>query len=247
MIAYEVLRIIDSKPLFALEHYQRLCNSILNNNRNIKLEYHSFILEIKNLIDTNNFQLGNIKVEVVFDEVSTDYKVKAFIIPHHYPSDYDYKNGVRLATYLYTRENPNLKIWNQNLRENIDYLIKTQNVFEVVYVNKHNFLSEGSRSNLFFIADNKLISAKPEDILLGVTRKYIIELAKPLGLELVEKDIPLAEIESYDSAFLSGTSPKVLPVRKINDIYFSSNNKYLRDLMTKFDERLNEDIRNFQF
>lgn len=247
MIAYEVLRIIDFKPLFALEHYQRLCNTILNKNKNIKLDYNTFILKIKHLIEKNNLQNGNLRIEIIFDNTSSDFEIKTLVIPYSYPSDYDYKNGVKTITHLHTREEPNFKIWNQNLRENIDSLIKTQNVYEIIYVNKNNFLSEGSRSNLFFIKDRKLISAKPEDILLGISRKYVIESAKSLGLDLVEMDIPLSEIENYDSAFISGTSPKVLPVRKINEIYFGSNNQYLRALMIEFEKKINADILNFQF
>ncbi len=247
MIAYEVLRIIDSKPLFAKDHFKRLQNSILNNNKVLKIDFEIFLNELKTLIAEEKLQNGNIKIEINFEANCCEYKIISKISPHLYPSEYDYKNGVNTLTFFHVRENPNDKIWDKAQRNKVDNILSLQNVFEVLYVNNHNYLTEGSRSNLFFIENDYLISAKPQDILLGITRKYILMSAKHLGLKLIERDISLSEIENFDTAFISGTSPKVLPIRKINDVNFGVNNKNLRLLMAEYDELIKNDILQFNF
>ena len=247
MIAYEVIRIINSKPLFATDHFQRMLSSIKSVKPNAVLSLKDFVEAIKNIIDSNKIIIGNIKLEIIIDDNGVISKLSAKQIIHHYPTEYDYKNGVSTVTYLHTRENPNSKIWNQSLRERTDEIISLQNVFEVIYVSKSNKITEGSRSNIFFIESNKLYSALPQDILLGITRKYIVEMAQNCGMQLVEKNIHLSELDTFDAAFISGTSPKILPIRCINEINFGANNKYLRMLMTEYDKLIDTNIKSFSF
>lgn len=247
MIAYEVLRIINSKPLFAISHYERMFNSIKSFCINTDLSYEEFISTIKNVILSSGMTEGNVKIESNDIDGSEVLELKAKVLPHHYPSSYDYKNGVATTTFLHIRENPNSKIWNQSLRERIDEMISLQNVYEVIYINSSNNITEGSRSNIFFIEDNILISALPEDVLRGITRKYIIDLAIKNGMEFVEKNINLSDIENYDAAFISGTSPKILPICNINEINFGTNSKFMRILMKEFDVLIDNEIKNFSF
>jgi branched-chain amino acid aminotransferase len=247
MIAYEVIRVINSKPLFAADHFQRMLNSLQSVKQNAVLSFKEFVETIKNVIDSRKIINGNVKLEIIIDDNDVISKLLAKQITHHYPTQYDYKNGVSTVTYLHTRENPNSKIWNQSLRERTDEIISLQNVFEVIYVNKANKITEGSRSNIFFVESDKLYSALPQDILHGITRKYIIEIAEKYGMQLVEKDIHLSELETFDAAFISGTSPKILPIRCVNEINFGTNNKYMRLLMTEFDKFIDANINSFSF
>lgn len=247
MIAYEVLRIINSKPLFAFSHYERMFSSVKSFCVNTDLSYKEFISTIQDVILSYGLTEGNVKVESNDIDGSEVLKLKAKVLPHHYPTSYDYKNGVATTTFLHIRENPNSKIWNQSLRERIDEIISLHNVYEVIYINSSNNITEGSRSNIFFIQDDMLISALPEDVLRGITRKYIIDLATKNGMQLIEKNINLSDIENYDAAFISGTSPKILPICNINEINFGTNNKYMRILMKEFDMLIDEEIKNFSF
>ncbi|MBR4583016.1 MAG: aminotransferase class IV, partial [Bacteroidales bacterium] len=157
-------------------------------------------------------------------------------------TDEQYKNGVPTLTFAYERQNPHNKIWNQNLRDTVDKFIIDNKIFEAVYVNSHNKITEGTRSNIFFISGGKLVSAQEKDILKGVTRKYIIDTAKRNEFVYEEKDIDLSEISSFDAAFISGTSPKILPISSINEVKYNVDNEKLRMLMQKFNEVINQNI-----
>lgn len=247
MLAYEVLRVINSKPLFAIDHYLRMQNSLKSIRPDAKFSEEEFMRYLKDEILLNNIENGNLKIQVEAEPGSPTMKITCQSIPHHYPTENDYKFGVNTVTYLYTRNNPNFKIWDQTLREKTDEIILSERVFEVLYVNSEGYITEGSRSNIFFLNDKDLISALPQDILQGITRKYIIETAQKIGLTLVERNIKWAEIEGFDSVFISGTSPKILPIRQINDISFQVNNFNLFSLMSEFDIFIEEYQKNFEF
>lgn len=247
IVAYEVLRVIGSKPLFAKDHYRRLLNSVQSVDQNLHLSEHGFFKHILLTVSKYKIVNGNIKAEAVIDLQTKSINLSCTHILHHYPSSDDYKNGVDVITYKYVRENPNSKIWNQTLREITDNIIASENVYEVIYQNENDCLTEGSRSNLFFINENDLISAPESDILKGITRKYIISTAGSLGLRLIERSIHIEEIKNFQSAFISGTSPMILPVKKINSVEFDVNNILLRKLMSDFGMIVDDNIRNFEF
>ncbi len=247
IVAYEVLRIIDSKPLFADDHYSRLLNSVQSIDESLQISKHGFFKQLSLIISKYKIVNGNIKIDAIIDILTQNISLYCKQIIHHYPSNENYLNGIDVVSYKYIRENPHNKIWNQTLREITDNIIATKNVYEVLYQNAEDCLTEGSRSNLFFVKGHELYSASDSEILLGITRKYIISAAENTGFKLVEKKIYLNEISNFESAFLSGTSPKVLPIRKVNSVVFDVENKNLRKIMSDFDQIIEKDIRNFKF
>lgn len=247
IIAYDVLRVINAKPLFAKDHFIRLKNSVLSVNPKIIFSEEIFKSEIFKIIKTDKIKNGNIKTQIIIDKQNQSYSVECKQIPHQYPTVADYRLGVDAMTYKFTRDNPHNKIWNQGLREITNKMIIENKVYEVLYINDKNCLTEGSRSNLFFINENELISAPASEILLGVTRKFILEEAERTGLTLIEKAININEIDNYNSAFISGTSPKILPIKKIGKKEFDVNNLKLRLLMQNFDKHIQQDINSFKF
>lgn len=240
--SYEVIRIINKKPLFLSDHFARFENTLASVDCSVKVENIQFGSMLYMCINDNKIIDGNIKVEAAYDSDTKSIEYTCREIPHHYPTKEQYAAGVTTKTFAYERQNPHNKIWNQNLRDTVDKFIAENNIFEAVYVSRDNRLTEGTRSNIFFIAGNKLISALEKDILKGVTRKYIIDTATRNGFTYEERNISKDEISSFDSAFISGTSPKILPIAQMDDVKFNVENENLRILMQKFNEVINQNI-----
>ena len=240
--SYEVIRIINRKPLFLNDHFARFENTLASVDSHIKVENIQFGSMLYQCISDNNIENGNIKVEAVYDSCNRSIEYICHEIPHHYPTAEQYKMGVPTKTFAYERQNPHNKIWNQNLRDTVDKFIADNKIFEAVYVNSSNKVTEGTRSNIFFIDNSNLVSALEKDILKGVTRKYIIDTAKRNGFNYIEKDIDLSEISTFNAAFISGTSPKILPIANMDDVKFNVDNEQLRLLMQKFNEVVNQNI-----
>ena len=58
--------------------------------------------------------------------------------------------------------------------------------------------------------------------MLGITRKYIMEVCKELNIEVVEENTHVDDLKFLDGAFMSGTSVNVLPISTIDDIRLNS-------------------------
>ncbi len=108
-------------------------------------------------------------------------------------------------------------------------------MFEVLLVDRGGRITEGSRSNVFFVKNDRLFTPKGGDVLSGITRRKIISLAQEMNIELVEADIFLSEISGFQALFLSGTSPKILPVSQLAEMNFNPRNALLRLLQEKYD------------
>lgn len=78
------------------------------------------------------------------------------------------------------------------------------------------FIAEGTGDNFFIVKDEVIITPEPRNILKGISRAYIFELAKQLGLECIEKNIESYDVYMSDEAFITGTPFCILPVTSLN-------------------------------
>lgn len=89
---------------------------------------------------------------------------------------------------------------------------------EAIVLREDGTVSEGSAMNIFMVLDGKLITPPPSsDILVGITRNTVIELAtKEMDLEVVERSIGRTELYVCDELFFTGTGAQVAPVRSVD-------------------------------
>ena len=90
---------------------------------------------------------------------------------------------------------------------------------DAVVLDEQGQVTEGSAMNLFLVQNGRLVTTmRTDDILVGVTRNTIIELAKDvLGLEVEERAIDRTELYISDEAFYCGTGAQVSPIVKIDN------------------------------
>ena len=159
-----------------------------------------------------------------------------YLSPTRYPSDEQYKTGVPAELFHGERKNPTVKMMDQTLRDATDAAIKENKLYEVILVDRDGLITEGSRSNIFFIKDGEVYTSPLHQVLPGVTRGKIVEIIGNKGAKIHERPIPETEIGSFDAAFISGTSPKVLPISAIGDIKYDVDEPLLRNIMDWYDE-----------
>lgn len=97
---------------------------------------------------------------------------------------------------------------------------------EAIFLTEAGDVAEGSAMNLFIIRDGKLVTSQITDnILEGITRNFVIELAKnELGLEVEARSIDRTELYVADEAFFCGTGAQIVPIGSI-DNYELGNTK----------------------
>lgn len=89
---------------------------------------------------------------------------------------------------------------------------------EAIFLREDGTVAEGSAMNLFMVLNGKLLTTPPDaDILVGITRNTIIELARnELGIEVIERSIGRTELYVCDELFFCGTGAQVAPVRSVD-------------------------------
>ena len=149
-----------------------------------------------------------------------------------------YENGVRVETTQLQRAHPRLKsttfIGTSDMERKH---IAREGVFEMLLV-KDGYILEGMTSNFFYVVrrDAHLhglpskpravpvsripphISTALHDILLGVTRQTIIDVAQKLGLEVDYEPLKVDQIREVGEAFISSSSRGIVPVVQIDDV-----------------------------
>lgn len=79
-------------------------------------------------------------------------------------------------------------------------------------------LTETSGSNLLLVKDGTVYSPQPRNILLGISRKVVIELCKKLGIPFVERDLQIHDAMNADEAFVTTTPYCMAPVSRFNGV-----------------------------
>jgi branched-chain amino acid aminotransferase len=87
---------------------------------------------------------------------------------------------------------------------------------EALLLNSRGKVSEASGMNLFLVRDGVLITpGVDQDILEGITRASILELARGMGIPVLERAVDKTELFVADEVFLTGTAARVTPIRRI--------------------------------
>ena len=105
---------------------------------------------------------------------------------------------------------------------------------EALLMNTRGKVSEASGMNLFIVRDGRLITpGVDQDILEGITRASVIELAKGMGIEVIERPVDKTELFIADEVFLTGTAAKITPIRQLESTILSQRRPLMEALRTK--------------
>ncbi len=242
-VIYEVVRVIQGIPLFFSEHLNRLSHSCSLINQTASINHKQLFRLITKLSNKNKCPNGNVLINVYFDEGRQS--LNACFIPHKYPDKNQYENGVDVDFLHAERNNPEAKIVQQNIREKANSIISEKGVYEVLLVNQNNEITEGSRSNFFCIKNNTLITPPMYKVLRGITLEKVLHIAKIQNIDIDYLPIKKNDLDLYDSAFITGTSPKILPIALADTFRFDVNNKILRLLMQSYNSMIDSYMREY--
>jgi branched-chain amino acid aminotransferase len=110
---------------------------------------------------------------------------------------------------------------------------------EAILLDDVGRVCEGTGENVFVVKDGT-ISTPPQtaSILDGINRKSVMQIARDLGYELVEREIARAELAMADEVFLTGTAAELTPLREIDDIEIGPPGPVTRAIQAAFDDAL---------
>jgi branched-chain amino acid aminotransferase len=241
---YEVIRTAGGIPLFFNDHISRLENSIKLQGRQPLAERATIKNDIIKLCSSEKRKEINIKLVFNYgSEGENNYLV--YFIDSSYPTPAQYANGVKAILYFAERTDPEAKVLNYRLRSSVHQELVNEGAYEALLVNGNNLITEGSRSNVFFLKGGKLITAPDNMILRGITRKHVLDICRETGTEVVFDCVNADDLRVYEAAFLTGTSPMVLPLSSINELRFNTSHKLMQELRELYVKRAEESRKEF--
>lgn len=243
---YEVLRVQHGIPLFIEDHLDRLWKTAFLEKVNLPFTKNDILADIFLLIHNNPLEEGNIKIFISLPASSPITRL-VYYTPHQYPTLQQYSEGVPVSLFDAERTNPNAKVMDVSLRAATEVAKQKNEVYEVLLVDRNGNITEGSRSNVFFIRKNMLITPPVHAVLEGVTRKQVMYLCEQNKIPVSEQDVNVNALSEMESVFITGTSRRVLPVSNIGQLYFNVSHSLIKTLQSLLDEHVNEYLRTHQF
>ena len=106
------------------------------------------------------------------------------------------------------------------------------------------FIAEGTGDNFFIVKEGVIITPEGRNILRGISRAYIFELAEQLNFECIEKNIEPYDVYTADEAFMTGSPFCLLPVTSLNSIDIGNRRmgKITKMLLDKWNQNVGVDI-----
>jgi branched-chain amino acid aminotransferase len=162
--------------------------------------------------------------EIGLDPALAETPVRMVIAqPLKAPAERVYLDGASIALVSVRR----------NLRTAIDPRAKTGNylnsvmavaearargAFEAVMLDVHDSITEGASSNVFVVVSGVVLTPPLEvGILKGVTRDVIFEVARRIGMRVLEVPLTEAILKQADEVFITSTIREVVPIVRVDD------------------------------
>jgi len=220
---FDLFRTYNGKPFHWPAHLERLIGSARRIGLMIPWSREELTGIVMETIRKNP-EITNAYVRVVITGgASSDFatfenqpRLLVLISPIPIYPDWWYQKGVKLITLCQERNIPDAK--------SIDYIpaalamkkARQQGAVEVLYLDTVRQVLEGTSTNVFLFSKGKLITPA-EGILSGITRKVVIETARPV-FPLEIREVPLKELLAADEVFITGTSKGIVPVVQVDEV-----------------------------
>jgi len=240
---FDFLRTYGGKPFHLKDHLKRLEHSAKSIDLKLPLsieEIHEIVLET---LKRNQHKHSNVRIVVTGgqtdDFITPCGKPRLLVMVTEvrvYPRKW-YEDGVKIITFPLERQIPAAK--------SLNYLSAIlalkdayrKNAVEAVYTDRDENLREGTTSNFFIFIDGKMVTPGTEEILPGITRQVVLELAEH-EFEVRIRDIHMDELTKAQGAFLSSSNKQVLPVVQVDELVIGDGKpcEQTRLVMKRFEE-----------
>ena len=217
---FDFFKVKDGHPFFLDNYLDRFYQSAEQMKLTVPLTPDPLKAIIRELIDKNDLAESGVKMILTGGYSPDGYQPGPpnLLItqqPFSLPTQAQYNTGISIITQEYVRELPTAKTINYTMGIRLIQKIKDSKADDVLYY-QNGVVSEFPRCNFFIVRQDDTVVTPAENVLLGVTRKNVLELAAE-RYKVEEGPVTLADIYNAKEAFLTSTTKRVLPIVKIDD------------------------------
>ena len=215
----------NQQPLFIADYLERFFNSAKLMHLEMPVTKKELADDIQDLILKNKLPNGSIRLLLTGgcspDGYTPTQPNLAIIQYPEVTSNPDwYDKGIKLLLCAFKREIPEVKTINylNGIRWIPD--LKKKGAVEPLYHYEGKLL-ETVRSNVFIVNKEGTLMTPNQDILMGITRKKVIEAAIELGIKVQKGTVLLEDLKEATEVIITGSNKKVMPVVQIDDQTFN--------------------------
>jgi branched-chain amino acid aminotransferase len=253
---FEGIRAYSSRVFRLKKHVDRLYESARGIHLEIPMKRDEMATAINETLAFNKLIDAYIRVIVTRGAGSlgldprktTDPQI--IIITDHislYPEEL-YEHGLKIITAATTRNHPNAvnpRIKSLNYLNNILAKIEGTNAgcLEALMLNHKGEVAECTGDNIFIVKNGELHTPSIDaGILDGITRHAVMDLARGVGIKVVERAMDRHDIYTADECFLTGTAAEVIPVVELDarPIGNGQPGPITKDLLQRFHKLVRE-------
>lgn len=241
---YEVIRMVKGSPVFFYDHMERLATSASLQKKKMLADADTLKKYIIRLSKSERKKDINLKIVFNYNKGEENYLI--YFIEPIYPTEYQYRNGVKGILFYAERKDPESKVINHKLRSSIFHKLILEGGYEAILVNGNGVITEGSRSNIFFIKNDVLYTAPDSLVLSGITRRHILDICAEQDISVKMVCLKAAKLSEYEAVFMTGSSPMVLAFNSIDDKKFKVRVPIIEKLRQLYIARAEESIAGFR-
>jgi 4-amino-4-deoxychorismate lyase len=238
---FETFRTYDGHPFLLKDHLQRLEEGLeeLNINSSITVDFVLGILQElqqKNKMDNAYCRL-NISAGAGELGLQTEAYEKPTVILLQKPLPLSAPLQEKAAVLLEIRRNTpetDKRLKSHHYLNNIAAKREIGPVHdkEGIFLSQNGFISEGITSNIFWVKSGELYTpCINTGILNGITRQYIIQLAKARNIPIHTGFYTKEELMSADEIFFTNSVQEVIPVTKLESVSFPGRKGQIVNLL----------------
>ena len=224
---FDYLRVSNNKPLFIDAHLDRLFHSASVMRLSITSTKEEIKKCVATLIEKNNIPNSGIRLIIAGGDAPDGYTItQPHLIIIQQPLDPPpttlSSKGIQLVSYFYQRQLAEVKTTDYLMAIHLQPWMKSQGADDILYYNNES-VCECPRSNIFMVTYDNIIVTPARNMLKGITRKNIIQVAATQNWKLEQRDISLEEMKTAKEVFISSSTKRIIPVKGLDEQNFSLN------------------------
>jgi branched-subunit amino acid aminotransferase/4-amino-4-deoxychorismate lyase len=217
---FEFFRVHGTQPLFLDEYLARFYRSAELMHLPVPLAEEELKAAIYELIGKNSLELSGVKIILTGGYSANGYDIgepNLLMVqqPISLPAPALIDRGLKLITHDYVREVPPAKTINYSIGIRLLNQIREMGADDVLY-HREGVVTELPRCNFFIVRQDNTITTPSLDVLPGITRRHVLELAGQ-KYKAEEGTVTLNDIVQAKEAFLTSTTKRILPVVQVGN------------------------------
>ncbi len=217
---FDFFKILNNIPLFLNDYLHRFYESARLMHLPVPLSPDELKNVLYQLMEHNQLPQSGIKMVLTGGYSQDGYNPAApnLLItqqPITLLTDAQVQQGIKVITHSYVRDLAEAKTINYSTGIRLLPHMRAQGAQDILY-HQNNIITECPRSNFFIVTQDNQVRTPEKDVLKGITRKNVLEVARQ-KYHTLEGVVTLADLAQAKEAFTTSTTKQILPIVQVDD------------------------------